>query len=159
MADLQGKVFAFTDPISNTGRSYPTFLVQELGNTPEQFFSRTFFTYSHDDAIRAVADGLADGAAVDSLVYDYAIARDPELGAKTRIVHRSPPFGIPPIVVSPALRPRLKAELQNLLLGMADKAEGRGALQTIGVEKFVVIDDQAYNSLRELLAAVNAPTP
>jgi phosphonate transport system substrate-binding protein len=159
MAGLQGKVFAFTDPISNTGRSYPTFLVQELGNTPEQFFSRTFFTYSHDDAIRAVADGLADGAAVDSLVYDYAIARDPELGAKTRIVHRSPPFGIPPIVVSPALRPRLKAELQNLLLGMADKAEGRGALQTIGVEKFVVIDDQAYNSLRELLAAVNAPTP
>jgi phosphonate transport system substrate-binding protein len=159
MADLQGKVFAFTDPISNTGRSYPTFLVQELGTTPEQFFNRTFFTYSHDDAIRAVADGLADGAAVDSLVYDYAIARDPELGAKTRIVHRSPPFGIPPIVVSPALRPRLKAELQNLLLGMADKAEGRGALQTIGVEKFVVIDDQAYNSLRELLAAVNAPTP
>lgn len=57
LADLRGKVFAFTDPMSNTGRMYPTFLVNQLGNTPEEFFTRTFFTYSHDDAIRAVADG------------------------------------------------------------------------------------------------------
>lgn len=80
MADLRGKVFAFTDPMSNTGRTYPTYLVRQLGQTPETFFARTFFTYSHDDAIHAVADGLADGAAVDSLVYDFAVARDPALG-------------------------------------------------------------------------------
>jgi phosphonate transport system substrate-binding protein len=73
MADLQGKVFAFTDPISNTGRMYPASLVLELGSTPEQFFSRTFYTYSHDDAIHAVAEGIADGAAVDSLVLDFAL--------------------------------------------------------------------------------------
>ncbi len=159
MADLQSKVFAFTDPISNTGRNYPTFLVQELGSNPEQFFARTFFTYSHDDAIRAVADGLADGASVDSLVYDFAILREPELATQTRIIHRSPPFGIPPVVVSPALRPQLKVELQSLLFDMASEAEGRQALQAIGVDKFVLIDDDAYNSARELLAAVGSPAP
>lgn len=159
MADLRGKVFAFTDPMSNTGRMYPTYLVKTLGSRPEEFFARTFFTYSHDDAIRAVADGLADGAAVDSLVYDFAVSRDPSLAAKTRIVHRSPAFGIPPVVVNPNARPQLKAELQTLLLGLADDPEGRLALQAMGVERFVLIDDGAYNSARELLASVEPLLP
>lgn len=159
MADLRGKVFAFTDPMSNTGRVYPTYLVQQLGSTPEKFFARTFFTYSHDDAIRAVADGLADGAAVDSLVYDFAVARDPSLGQKIRLIHRSPPFGIPPVVVSPNVRPQLKAELQSILLGMADDPQGQKGLQTVGVDKFVLIDDSAYDSARDLLAAVGPVTP
>jgi phosphonate transport system substrate-binding protein len=154
MADLRGGVFAFTDPMSNSGRNYPTYLVQQLDSTPEVFFSRTFFTYSHDDAIRAVIDGLADGAAVDSLVYDFAVARDPGLGEKTRVVHRSPPFGIPPVVVSPSVRPQLKAELQALLLGTADDPEGQAALQAIGVERFVEITDAAYQSARVLQATV-----
>jgi phosphonate transport system substrate-binding protein len=156
MADLRGRVFAFTDPMSNTGRNYPIFLVQQLSSTPEEFFARTFFTYSHDDAIRAVADGLADGAAVDSLVYDFAIARNLTLAEKTRVIHRSPPFGIPPVVVSPNLRPQLRAELQALLLSMADDPEGRKGLQAIGIDRFVPIDDSAYDSARELLAAVGA---
>lgn len=159
LAHLRGKVFAFTDPMSNTGRMYPTFLVKQLGSTPEEFFGQTFFTYSHDDAIRAVADGLADGAAVDSLVYDFAIAREPALAERTRIIHRSPPFGIPPVVVSPNTRPQLKAELQNLLLGMADDPVGQIGLQAIGIERFVMIDDSAYDSVRELLNEVGAITP
>lgn len=57
MADLRGKNFAFTDPISLTGRVYPTYLVEQLGSTPEQFFARAFFTYGHDEAIRAVLRG------------------------------------------------------------------------------------------------------
>jgi phosphonate transport system substrate-binding protein len=159
LADLRGRVFAFTDPMSNTGRMYPTLLVKQLGNTPEEFFARTFFTYSHDDAIRAVADGLADGAAVDSLVYDFATAREPTLADRTRIIHRSPAFGIPPVVVSPNTRPQLKAELQSLLVGMADDPEGQAALQTIGVDRFVTIDDSAYDSVRHLLAQVGPVLP
>lgn len=156
MADLRGKVFAFTDPMSNTGRNYPTYLVQQLGQTPETFFARTFFTYSHDDAIRAVADGLADGAAVDSLVYDFAVAREPALGQKTRVIHRSEPFGIPPVVVGPQVRPQLKAELQDALLSMAETAAGRRSLAAAGLERFVLIDDSAYDSARALLQAVSA---
>jgi len=111
------------------------------------------------DKFLAVADGLADGAAVDSLVYDFAVSRDPSLGAKTRIIHRSPAFGIPPVVVSPNVRPQLKAELQSLLLSLADDPQGQQALQAIGVERFVVIDDSAYDSARELLKAVGPLLP
>lgn len=157
MSDLRGKVFAFTDPISLSGRVYPTYLVQELGETPEKFFARTFFTYSHDEAIRAVAKGIADGAAVDSLVYDFALARDPDLASKVRVIHKSPDFGIPPVVISPMTRPQVRADLQSLLIGMSTDPAASEALTSIGVEGFVVLDDSEYNGVRELLASVPIP--
>lgn len=155
MDELEGKVFAFTDPISLSGRMYPTYLVQQQGRSPENFFARTFFTYSHDDAIRAVANKLADGAAVDSLVYDFAVEREPALGRLTRVIHQSPAFGIPPVVVSPMLRPQLKAELQTILLQMDQDPSGQKSLQSIGVDRFVLIEDSAYNDVRILLSDTN----
>jgi len=156
--DLRGGTFAFTDPMSNTGRNYPTYLVQQLGETSDRFFGRTFYTYSHDDAIRAVANHVADGAAVDSLVYEYVLARQPELGERTQIIHRSPPFGIPPVVVGPHVRPQLAAQLQTILIEMADDAVGQEALAVAGFQRFVPIMDEAYDSVRELEeAAVTAP--
>lgn len=154
MADLRGSVFAFTDPISTSGHNYPVFLLQQMGETPESFFKRTFYTYSHDDAIRAVAHGVADGAAVDSLVYAYAIAREPDLGQETRVIHQSPAFGIPPVVTGPDLRPQLEAELRNVLLQMADDSAGQKALKTAGFERLVPIEDTVYDSVRELETAV-----
>lgn len=153
--DLRGKVFAFTDPISTTGRNYPLFLIQQMDETPESFFSRTFYTYSHDDAIRAVANGVADGAAVDSLVYAFAIEREPELAQNTRIIYQSPAFGMPPVVIGPDIRPQLADELQTLLLQMADDYEGRAALQQAGFEQFVPVEDAVYDSVRQLETAVN----
>ena len=154
MADLRGKTFAFTDPWSNTGRMYPTALVKELSETPEAFFGRTFFTYSHDDAIRAVADAVADGAAVDSLVYQFAVAREPELGERTKVIHRSPAFGIPPVVTSPHLRPQARAELQNIFLEIADDPAGQAALHILDIDRFVLTGDQHYESVRQLEAKV-----
>lgn len=156
--DLRDATFAFTDPMSNTGRNYPTYLVQQLGETPDHFFGRTFYTYSHDDAIRAVANHVAEGAAVDSLVYEYVLTRHPEIGEHTRIIYRSPPFGIPPVVVGPHVRPQLAAQLQAILIQMADDAVGREALATAGFERFVPITDKAYDSVRELEEAA-APVP
>ncbi|MBE2272267.1 MAG: phosphate/phosphite/phosphonate ABC transporter substrate-binding protein [Anaerolinea sp.] len=159
MADLEGVVFAFTDPISFSGRVYPTYLVQQLGSTPEDFFARTFFTYNHDNAIRAVANGIADGAAVDSLVYDFAIQRDPALADQVRVIHRSPPFGIPPVVINPNARPQLKAVLQELLLNMSANAEGQAALAALGVEEFVVVNNDRYDSARAVIQAVETIAP
>lgn len=155
MVDLRGGVFAFTDPISTSGRNYPIWLVQQMDDTPENFFSRTFYTYSHDDAIRAVASHVADGAAVDSLVYAFALEREPELAQKTRVIHQSPAFGIPPVVISPEARPQLVADLQAALLQMNETAAGQAALQAAGMDGFVLIEDTAYESVRELETAVN----
>ena len=154
IADLRDKVFAFTDPMSFTGRVYPTYLLQQIGTTPARFFHRTFFTYSHDDAIMAVANSLADGAAVDSLVLDFALARDPRLREKLRIIHTSPPFGVPPVVVRPDIRPQLRAELEGILLGMHEDAEGVRALEALDVERFTLVTPELYDKVDEITARV-----
>jgi phosphonate transport system substrate-binding protein len=157
IADLRGKVFAFTDPMSNTGHNYPKYLVKQLDETADSFFARTFFTYSHDDAIRAVASGLADGAAVDSLVYDYAIEREPELAQRTKIIHRSEPFGIPPVVAGPQTRPQIAAEVRDLLIGMAADPEGQRVLNGLNIDRFITVEDGIYDSVRQLEAQVATP--
>ena len=153
-ADLRGKVFAFTDPISFSGRVYPTYLLQQAGETPETFFSRTFFTYSHDDAIQAVAAGLADGASVDSLVLDFALKREPSLQTRIRAIHTSPPFGMPPVVVSPNIRPQLRDELTDTLLNMHQEADGKAALQALDYDRFVLVSQDDYRSAETVEAAI-----
>jgi phosphonate transport system substrate-binding protein len=155
MGDLRGKSFAFTDPLSLTGRLYPTSLVKALASTPDTFFARTFFTYSHDNAIKAVADRVADGANVDSLVYDFMTARDPALAGRVRVLQRSPAFGIPPVVVNPRLSPQLKETLRQLLLQMADVGDGRQILRSLMIERFVAVSDRVYDSARALEIEVN----
>lgn len=55
---LQGRVFAFTDPLSYSGCLAITFRLAQQGTTPEQFFKRFFFTHGHDKSIWAVANHL-----------------------------------------------------------------------------------------------------
>ena len=97
-----------------------------------------------------MADGLTDGAAVDSLVYDFAVERDPGLAAKVKVIHRSPPFGIPPVVVGPDVRPQLRAELHGLLLDLQNDPEGPAILAALGFDRFVSIEDAEYDSVRQL---------
>jgi len=152
--DLKGKVFAFTDPMSHTGRLVPLWLLGQMDERAETFFRRTLFTYSHDNSIRAVADRLVDGAAVDSLVYDFAIAREPQYAARTRVIWKSPPYAAPPIVVHPALNPALKEQLRQIFLDMDGDERGREILKDLMIDRFVVLDDAAYDSVRAVGDAV-----
>ncbi len=79
--DLRGKTFAFTDPHSNTGCLVPTYVLAKQGETPASFFRETFFSYSHDNSIKMVAESQADGAAVDSLIWDFLNIVDPPIHA------------------------------------------------------------------------------
>ncbi|MBW7882063.1 MAG: phosphate/phosphite/phosphonate ABC transporter substrate-binding protein [Caldilineaceae bacterium] len=153
MVDLRGKVFAFTDPMSFTGRIYPIYQLQQIGETPERFFAHTFFTYNHDRAILAVAEGVADGAAVDSLVLAYALQRNPELARKIRIIHTSEAFGIPPVVVPRQLAPRQKAQIREILLAMHENVAGRRVLRELGFDRFVVVENSTYDGVRRLVHA------
>ncbi len=148
--DLRGSVFAFTDPLSLTGRMYPTYQLQQMGETPDSFFARTFFTYGHDDAVRAVAGGMADGASIDALVLDFALKRDPELAARVRVIHTSAPFGIPPVVIGPELRPQLRAQLADVLLKMHLDSKGQEALSALDYDRFVSISARAYDTAQEV---------
>ncbi|MDP3046813.1 MAG: phosphate/phosphite/phosphonate ABC transporter substrate-binding protein [Chloroflexota bacterium] len=151
---LRGKVFAFTDPLSNSGRLSAVYLLYQMNERPETFFQKTIYTYSHDNSLKAVADGLVDGAAVDSLVYDYALAREPQYAERVRVIRRSPPYGMPPVVVPAGLDPAQKAQLQSILLNMHEDPEGRAILNDLMIDRFVPVTDSAYDSIRDMVSAV-----
>ncbi len=148
--DLRGKVFAFTDPLSNSGRLSAVYLLYQMNERPETFFQKTIYTYSHDNSLTAVADGLVDGAAIDSLVYDYALAREPQYAERVRVIRRSPPYGMPPAVAPTSLDPARKAQLKGILLTMHEDPEGKAILNDLMIDRFVPVADSAYNSIREM---------
>jgi phosphonate transport system substrate-binding protein len=148
--DLRGRSFAFTDPLSNSGKLVPTYLLARKGETPQTFFTKTVYTRTHDRSIRAVSDGMVDGAAVDSLIYEYANRKDPASTAHTRILVKSPPYGIPPVVAAPGLDRELKKKVREVLLTAHQDEQGREILQGMMIERFVPIDDKAYDSIREM---------
>lgn len=154
LADLRGHRFAFTDPLSNTGHLAVQWALHLDGQTPETFFSSTIFTYSHDNSIRAVSAGLVDGAAIDSLVYDFVMAQTPGDRFQLKIVGKLGPFGIPPVVVHPALDSALKEQLRGALLDMTADERGRAALAPLMVDRFVRLEDSAYDSTRTMATVI-----
>lgn len=145
LADLRDKVFAFTDPLSNTGYRYPLVLLQNIGEKPETFFSQTIFTYSHDRSITAVVDGIVNGAAVDSIVYDFYKDRDHQVAAKTRVINQSQEFGMPPVVVPIHTSQKQKKWLRDIFLHVHNDSKGRKALDIMGVDRFVEPDPSLYH--------------
>jgi phosphonate transport system substrate-binding protein len=157
ITDLRGKKFAFSDPLSDSGKLYPAYRLYLINETPDSFFGKDeqgknkwFFTYSHDNSIIAVAQNLAEGAAVDSLVYKYMKETRPEIIAKTRIIGISPPFGIPPIVVSKDSDPFLEEKLRDIFLDMSKDEEGKTILANVRIDRFIEPNDSVYDSLREM---------
>ncbi|MDT8441154.1 MAG: phosphate/phosphite/phosphonate ABC transporter substrate-binding protein [Desulfuromonadales bacterium] len=148
--DLRGRRFAFTDPQSNTGRLVPTYMLSRHGETPEEFFGELIYTYAHDKSIQAVAAGKVDGAAVDSLIFDYLVAINPEIAGQVRILERSQPYGIPPVVVRPGLPEPLRERLRELLLDMHNDPEGKTILAGMMIERFVTGDDADYDGIRDI---------
>lgn len=148
LADLRGARFAFTDPISLTGCRYPKLRLAARGERPEQFFGSTLFTHGHDRSIEAVRRGLADGASVDSLIYDFLARRSPEEVAGIRVLERSEPFPIPPLVVPSGAAEAEVARLRRELSALGEDPVGRTLLDALLIDGFASPDERAYERRR-----------
>jgi len=148
--ELKGRVFAFTDPGSNTGKLYPSYILKGMGFTPERFFSRLLYSYSHSKSVEMVAKKIVDGAAIESIVYDHMLKTGSPYARQTRIVKRSPPFGIPPVVVTRDINPVLREKLRDVFLAMHKTAKGKAILDAMMIERFSEVPDANYDSIREM---------
>jgi phosphonate transport system substrate-binding protein len=152
--DLHGKVFAFTDPESNTGSIVPRHWLAEVGETPESFFKQTTFTYSHDNSILAVAKNLVDAAAVDGHQWEYYQRVNPVHTANTRVIRKSDPYGSPPVVASLKLDGQVKSSIRDLLLTMHQDPEGKQIIDKILIERFVPPQDEWYEPINTMTASM-----
>jgi phosphonate transport system substrate-binding protein len=148
LLDLRGKRFASADIMSTTGWLFPAMLLMDAGENPSKFFGEHVLTGSHDRSLQAVIDGFVDGAAVHGLVYNQIVAEDPLILQKVRVLAKSGPFGIPPIVAHPDLDPILKNNIVSVLLRMHEDAEGKSILAKLQIERFVIPDRNLFAPLR-----------
>lgn len=149
LEDLKGKVFAFSDPDSNSGYLVPQVQLLRAGYEPRWFFKRTFFTWAHRDVVRAVAEGVADGGSVDGYVWETLRRDQPELTARTRVVAKSPYFGFPPLVARRTLPEPLIGAIREELVNMAGNPEGMRLLQRLNLDGFAPGDPRLFDSIRQ----------
>lgn len=154
IADLRGKVFAYSDPDSNSGYLVPAHELHRLQEKPGIFFGKTFFTWSHRKVVEAVAADLAQGGAVDGYVWDTLALQHPELTAQTRIVRESAEFGFPPFVAGKTVAPADTAALRKALLAMPRDEEGAKLLQYLHLDGFVAGDEHMYDGIARMMRAI-----
>lgn len=152
--DLKGQVFGFTDPISFSGTIAPTYMVTQLKTSPKDFFGRVIYTYSHDNSINAVLDNVVGAAGVDSLVYQYTVAKDSTLAGQLRIIEKSPEVGNPPVVINKNIDPYLKTALQEALLQMDSDPLGQQALKALMYDRFVMPNAKAYEPIEIMVNSI-----
>lgn len=154
LEDLRGKLYAFSDPLSNSGKLVPTYRLVTLGETPENFFRRYIFTYSHSANVEAVAVKLVDGASVDSYVWEYMNVVNPQLTGQTKVIERSPYHGMTPVVVRPGLDRALKRNLRQAFLAMHRDPRGGAILKQLLIDRFEAVPDALYDSIRTMRRVV-----
>jgi phosphonate transport system substrate-binding protein len=136
VAELRGRRFAFTDELSLSGHLYPLRALRDLGFDPGRFFGSVIYSGSHDRSVQAVAAGMVDGAAVHGAVLAQMQARDPSLAFRIRVVHRSPPLGGMPVVVSRRLPAQARARIGAVLLALEGDPEAEAALRAVHIDRF-----------------------
>ena len=147
---LRDKVFAFSDPDSNSGFLYPQSVLADRQLRAGEFFRHTFFTYSHAATVEAVAEYVADGGAVDSYIWDYLSVHRPELTTRTRIIDTSPAFGFPPLVSRRGTDPAMVEHMMRVLFDMSDDPMGRRFLEGLKLDGFGVFEPSLFDGIREM---------
>ncbi len=152
--ELKGKVFAFTDPKSNTGMLYPTYLLNTMGYEPGKFFKRFLYSYSHNKSVEMVAKKIVDGAAVESIVFEHMLKTGSQYARQTKVIKRSPPYGTPPVVVTRDVDPTLRRKVRDAFLRMQKTAKGKAILGAMMIDGFAEVSDSNYDTIRTMERAV-----
>lgn len=147
--DLRGKIYAYSDPDSNSGWLVPQAELERSGQDPATFFRKTFFTYAHRRVVDAVAKGVAQGGSVDGYVWDTLQMLHPELTRKTRIAHQSREYGFPPIVARAGLPNTDFIQFQDVLVRMRGEQAGLALLRKLNLDGFEKGSDLLFRGIAE----------
>lgn len=145
--DLAGKTFCYNDPGSNSGYNLLCHrLTQE--KYPENFFGKILQSGAHQHSIRWVVEGLADCAAIDSVVLEQELKNYPELLQRLRVVEVLGPSPMPPLVVAQRLGISLIKQMQLALL--QPDADLQRIMQQFGVKRFAAVKLEDYQILNQI---------
>ncbi len=150
--DLRGRSWAFNEPLSHSGYGITRYHLVTLGET-NGFFGRVVEAGFHREAVRMVARGEVDGAAIDSQVLAIEVREDPDLAEQVRVVEGLGPSTIQPVAVSRRVPEELREAIRDVLVTMAEDPEVRRRLAAAFVDRFVTVDSGSYDDIRMMVNA------
>jgi phosphonate transport system substrate-binding protein len=150
-SDLAGSRFCYNDRGSNSGYNLIRYrILQHLKSQTlpanSQFFQSSQASGSHQNSLQWIASGLADFAAIDSVVMAAELRQFPELAQSLRVIS-SIPSPIPPIAISSRLYNQLGDEfIQEMRQALMEPDQSfREAMQLAEVSHYTTasVDDYA----------------
>ncbi|HEY4388232.1 MAG TPA: PhnD/SsuA/transferrin family substrate-binding protein [Ktedonobacteraceae bacterium] len=152
-ADLAGCTWAYNETTSHSGYNliYYSLLQRNLSPT---YFGIWRASGSHARSLDLVARGEADATAIDSHVLSALLRDDPRLAARVRLIGAFGPSAVPPVVVSKRLDAALRRTIQEALLTMAHNPVDAEHLRHGFIERFVRVEDGAYDDIRRMYDCV-----
>jgi phosphonate transport system substrate-binding protein len=151
-ADLHDRSWAYNDLDSHSGYNLTRSHLVSLGEI-HGFFSRVVEAGFHQRAMRMVAAGEIDAAAIDSQVLAIELRDQPALAEELRVIDALGPSTIQPVVAAQHLPLELKAAMRTVLLEMSEHPTARAALAHGFVERFVPVVDEDYDDIRGMCDA------
>ena len=152
-SDLRDKVFAYSDPLSNSGWLVAQGQLAAVGIGPGDF-KRSFFAHGHRNVAEAVAARLANAGSIDGYVWETMRLQGMAAADKTEVIWKSQEHGFPPLV-APLNVGHLKTnELQSTLLAMNGDKAGRELLKALNLDGFVAGAPGMFDSIRKLAQSV-----
>lgn len=151
--DLRGRSVDFADPLSTTS-IYAAYMLKRKNATIKSYFGKAVFSGSHDMTIELVAKKLVDAGFIDGHIWDYQEKTRSPYCSETRIIHKSPDFTIPPVVVSRTTPEWLRMKLKEILLSMHKDPEGMEILKKLRIDKFVCIGGSDYQDISRMYKMV-----
>jgi phosphonate transport system substrate-binding protein len=151
--DLRGRVFAYSDPLSNSGWLVAQGQMAAAGIGARDL-RRAFFAHGHRNVAEAVAARLAQAGSIDGYVWETMRRHGMSAALQTEVVWRSRLHGFPPIVVSLGVGHLRLDALQATLLAMPGDDTGRELLEALNLDGFVAGTPALFDSIRELARSV-----
>ena len=152
-ADMAGKVFAYSDPLSNSG-----WLVAQgefaAAHIDQKDLKRSFFAHGHRNVADAVASRLADAGSIDGYVWETMRLQGMPGAMQTEVIWKSRLHGFPPLVAAASTEPKRLDALRRSLLGMPSDEVGRGLLKSLNLDGFIAGQPSIFDSIRQLARSV-----
>jgi phosphonate transport system substrate-binding protein len=155
LEELAGRSWAYNEPASHSGHTVTLYSLVRMGARPG-FLGPVVEAGFHQRAIRLVAAGAVDAAAIDSQVLAIELRGHPQLATRLRSIGAFGPSTIQPVVTACRLPDRLKDQVRDLLVGLGDDPTARAALDHGFIERFALVDDAAYDDIRAMQATIEA---
>ena len=146
---------ADNEPASHSGHTVTLSSLVCMGARPG-FFARAVEAGFHQRAIRLVARGAVDAAAIDSQILAIELRDHPQMADRLGVVDALGPSTIQPVVAASRLPEQLKDQVRELLVALGDDPAARPALAHGFVDRFAAVDDAAYDDIRAMLTVIKA---